>query len=214
MILKNKLIVMHNEGIKILKKDKDSVNCFKVQELNFDIIPECMTGYLNRFGQSVIYLYFPSKSLVVYKSEAGEQFRFVGQISNLPIEAKGHVKKIIPLNNKRFLMFFNTGEIYNLPLKEDILKEDVVLVEKLDKKIKCVSNLSENLLYIVTRDKVGHLCRINNTYDAIKQKYASRLSFYKKHNKLKSLYLRDNVCYINTTDKYGFNSDMLKVEFK
>ena len=61
---------------------------------------------------------------------------------------------------------------------------------------------------------MGHLCRINNTYDAIKQEYASRLSFYEKHNKLKSLYLRDNVCYINTTDKYGFNSDMLKVEFK
>lgn len=211
VILKNKLIVMHNEGIKILKKDKDSVNCFKVQELNFDIIPECMTGYLNRFGQSVIYLYFPSKSLVVYKSEAGEQFRFVGQISNLPIEAKGHVKKIIPLNNKRFLMFFNTGEIYNLPLKEDILKEDVILVEKLDKKIKCVSNLFNDLLFIITKDKRGHWYRFNESYSTMDEEYSLRLKFLKGKNRVKNALLRDNVCYIYSTDKYGFNSDLLKI---
>ena len=43
------------------------------------------------------------------------------------------------------------------------------------------------------------------------EEYSLRLKFLKGKNRVKNALLRDNVCYIYSTDKYGFNSDLLKI---
>ena len=210
-VLKNKLIVMHNTGIKILNKKEGCIDYYQSQELKFDAIPECFTAFSNKQEQNFIYVYLSNNTIEVYKSEKEMPFKLIGKIKNLPIKSNGHAEKIIPLNNKRFLMLFNTGEIYNLPLKENISKDDVILVDNLASGIKCVSNLSNNMLFIITQDKKGHLYTINESCDTMHEECLINLRFNEKNKKIQNIFLRDSVCYIYLTDKYGFNSSMYKL---
>ena len=209
--LKDKLIVLHDKGIKIFTKKEGTFGYYQSQELQLGIIPECFVAFSNTFGQNIIYVYLPNKIVAVYKAEKGFPFKYIGKITNLPIESKGRVKKIIPLSNRRFLMFFDTGEIYNLPLKEQISSDDIIFKETLDEKIRCVSNLSNDLLFIITKDKVGHLYRFNESFSAMHEEYSLILKLGLKNKKVLSVFLRDNDCYINTTHNYGFNGDMFKL---
>ena len=212
-VFKDKLIVLYDCGIKIFNNKEDSLEYYQFQELQFDMPPQCIATCSNELGQDIIYVYLPNKTIEVYKSERNSRFRLVEKINNLPIELNAQVKKIIPLNNNRLLMFLSKGEIYNLPLKENLSKDDVILVDNLNDKIKCISNLDNNLLFIVTQDGVGTLYRFNESFDTMDEESSVRLKFHKKNNRVKRVLLRDNVCYIYPTDKYGFNSDMLKLTF-
>ena len=56
--------------------------------------------------------------------------------------------------------------------------------------------------------------RFNDTCDTISEGYSTPIRFYKEKNKLINLLLRENICYMYTTDNIGFNCDMLKLEMK
>lgn len=56
--------------------------------------------------------------------------------------------------------------------------------------------------------------RFNDTRDTISEGYSTPIRFYKEKNKLINLLLRENICYMYTTDNIGFICDMLKLEMK
>ena len=62
--------------------------------------------------------------------------------------------------------------------------DETILVETLGENIKCVSNFSDNSLFIVTKDNVGHLYRFNDTCDTISEGYSTPIRFYKEKSKL------------------------------